>query len=332
MDSNHPNPPPRGRSRSAIAVRRSAIAVLFASGTFLAASAMAAVYYDKPAAPPAVGGRSAPEPVSLPAAVAEPPAETPRVPPDGRRYEDVPQNVKDLAGRLGLNAAGKKIFYGSNPRIFDDDDPDYGCRGPEDAVVYGCWQAGSIAILRTPSMETTAAHEFLHAVYHDHHSRQQTDELDRLLDGFRRDNPETVAEFLEIYEGHYQYDNESSRLWAERSEIHSFVGSQVPPIPAALEEQYARVVGFYENWRDSFDRKRDEAGNVDRLVQDQDSQRRACLLDFRPADDCRRFEADVNAYQAYADCLASHLTGFDDCLALKPAFAPYVPATARPDF
>ncbi|MYB39758.1 hypothetical protein F4X86_00490 [Candidatus Saccharibacteria bacterium] len=346
--------------RSAIIVHQLAIGALFAVISFLAAVGLAAIFNEPPAnySGIKVGGETAgeTEPVAMPEELPpapptdvndnppeEPPVEIPEPQPEPEpepvvtvddRYDHIPQNVKDLANRLELSDAGKEMLYDNNPRIFDDDsDPGYGCRSSSaDVVVYGCWQTGSIAILRTPSLETTAAHELLHAAYYDLYIHHQSDEIDRLLDNFKRDNPEVVAEFLEIYEGHYQYEDEEARQWAERSEIHSFVGSQIAEIPQALEEHYSRyfnnrrrVVDFYETWLDSFERKREESHNVNQLAQDQHSEYQECIFDFEPPANCQQFEADTDAYQAYADCLTSHLTSFDDCQRLKPAFIPYEP-------
>ena len=271
------------------------------------------------------------QPVSLP----EPPVTISRI---DDRYDHIAQEIKDLANQLELTDRAKEIFYDHDPQILDNEnDPDYSCRSSSaDVVVYGCWQTGHIDVLRTPSLKTTTVHELLHAVYYELYINYRSEDIDPLLDDFKRDHPELTAEFLDIYEGHYNYEDEETRRWAERSEIHSFIGSQVAELPAALEEHYgryfhnrAKIVDFYEAWLESLDRKQEASEQVNQLVGDQDGEYQTCVYDLNSFAGCSQFETDRVAYQAYADCLTSHKTSFDDCQALQPAFIPYASSTQR---
>ena len=69
------------------------------------------------------------------------------------------KHVKDLANELQLTDAAKRVLYGNDPRILNNENhPDFNCR--EDSVtevyIYGCWStAGTIRILKDNSTATT---------------------------------------------------------------------------------------------------------------------------------------------------------------------------------
>ncbi len=250
-----------------------------------------------------------------------------------RQYSHISQEIKDLANRLELTYEAKKELYDHNPQIFDDNQAaGYNCQtDAEDVVIYGCWQVDDIDILRTSTMETTIAHELLHAIYYDLFLHNQTDDIDRQLEEFKITRSEEIEKILELYEGHYDYENPETRRWAEYSELHSFIGTQFFDLPSELEEHYAKyfnnrrkVVNFYVSWQTSFRLKQEEYQSFTTDVYNQDAQYQACFYDLdNSLDDCQIYQTDREAFETYAECLRSHLTKFEDCSSLKPEFIPY---------
>ena len=262
----------------------------------------------------------------------DPPAdEEPIVEDIDSRYGNISQEVKDLAQRLGLTDKAKRIFYDHDPQIFESETADgYDCRtSSEEVVVYGCWQIDSIDILRTASMETTVAHELLHAIYYDLYTARRSDELNGWLKAFRQSRPEEVNAILEIYEGHYSSEDEETRQWAELSELHSFIGTQFDNLGDDLENHYAAyfkdrtvVVAFYKTWHDSTERKRQEARDINQGVRLQDVEYQECVYDHGLSG-CESYKTDREAFETYGECLTSHRTHIDECLAIKPALVVY---------
>ena len=263
----------------------------------------------------------------------EPLPETPREDYVDRQYSHISQEIKNLANRLELTYEAKKELYDHNPQIFEDEqDEEYDCRtDADDIVVYGCWRVNNIDILRTASMETTIAHELLHAIYYDLYQHNETEEINRYLEEFKASRPEEIRDILELYEGHYDYENLETRQWAEYSELHSFIGTQFFEISEDLERHYAKyfnnrrkLVEFYVDWQESFNLKQSEYQAITGYVHDQDVQYQKCFYNFNNSvENCQAFKTDREAYEAYGECLRTHLRKFDDCLSLKPEFLPY---------
>lgn len=265
----------------------------------------------------------------------EPPVadEEEAVDPLDEQYSYLSQEVKDLAKQLNLTRDAKKEFYDNDPHIFETGaEVDYDCKTESEAVIiYGCWHVNNIDILRSSGMETTVAHELLHAIYYRLHDENQATELNALLEAFKQENPTEIAEILEFYKSHFTYESEEIRQWAEYSELHSFIGTQFAEIPQQLEEHYARyfnnrqqVVGFYTAWNASHEAKQREAEGINQVIGNQDNQIQNCLNDFKSSTECAPYKADRPAYQAYLDCLQSHRTDFyADCVVLEPAFIAY---------
>ena len=171
-----------------------------------------------------------PDPIIEPELIVEPPDDI------DQQYPLISQEIKDLANELQLTNRAKKTLYDHNPRIFEDpDDADYACgNGDANTVIYGCWsiEAGekNIQLIRSPSMQTTLAHELLHAIYYDARSRGETEELHALLDQVRQQYPSEIAEILKFYQEHF--DTDANDKFLEYSEMHSFIGSQFHDLPA----------------------------------------------------------------------------------------------------
>lgn len=150
--------------------------------------------------------------------------------------EPQPERIEQLAERLTLTETGRRIFFASRPRI--DAASDFQEHCPLEAgVVLGCYGSGTIYIYDVTderlagTVEATAAHELLHAVY-ERMSRDERSRIDALVAefvaGLDEDDPNiaTVAGYAE-------------RQHAD--EWHSRVGTGYEGLPAELEAHYAEI-------------------------------------------------------------------------------------------
>ena len=252
-------------------------------------------------------------------------------------YPDISQEIKDLAGELHLSDSAKRLLYDHDPQIFEDSaDPNYICgTGQPNTIIYGCWSIDGdgqkIHLLRSPSIQTTLAHELLHAIYYNAAVQNETDRLHELLDEVRQAHSEEVTEFLEFYQHHYTEDPQWNEF-LEYSEMHSFIGSQFHDLPAELEARYdehfedrSLVIGFYEDWHSSSRAKTEENSRIQEIYDQQLAQWRACLEDGLGAQACRTHRPEGQAYQDYNACLVSYKTLMSECLEIKPPETSYQP-------
>ena len=271
-----------------------------------------------------------PDPIIEPDPIVEPPDDI------DQQYPLISQEIKDLANELQLTNRAKKTLYDHNPGIFEDpDDADYACgHGDANTVIYGCWsiQAGekSIQLIRSPSMQTTLAHELLHAIYYDARSRGETEELHALLDEVRQQYPSEIAEILAFYEEHF--DTDANDKFLEYSEMHSFIGSQFYDLPEALEKHYGRyfkdrqrILTFYDIWHTSLEAKKEENDQIQAVYNQQVEQWEECIRTaLLSRQECLFYRPENQAYQDYNTCLISYQTLMSECLELKPPIREYV--------
>lgn len=161
------------------------------------------------------------------------------------QYPDVSERVKRLAERLKLTASGKKLFYDHDPVIFNSaDDPGFACNKELNIdwriVIRGCWSAKDhkIYLLGDDLLETTAAHELLHAVYYDLYIHGGHEQINRHIDDVYNQNAEDLRDFIGIYNDLSDGGNDEFNNLNRYNELHSFIGSQIKDIPEELEEHY----------------------------------------------------------------------------------------------
>jgi hypothetical protein len=83
------------------------------------------------------------------------------------------------------------------------------------------------------TMQVTAAHEMLHAVYHEHLSGSERTEIDReLLRVFDNLNNPRLKRLIQVYR-----DRNPSHV---SSELHSFLGTEVANLGPKLEQHYGK--------------------------------------------------------------------------------------------
>ncbi len=176
------------------------------------------------------------------------------------QYPKIDQEVKDLANRIGLTKESKKIFYQYKPGIFEsNDDAGFICNKEVKVswriTISGCWSANTkrIYLINDKNLETTATHEFLHAVYYDLYIHDEHEKINEYLNEAYNQNIDELKQFVDTYDDLSKNDNNEFRELNRYNELHSLVGSQVGEIPAKLEDYYSRyfedrqiIISFYE--------------------------------------------------------------------------------------
>lgn len=166
--------------------------------------------------------------------------------------------ISRLAERLSLSRRGEDIFLASSPVVSDAESFNEQCARREATVsILGCYDDQNIYIYHVSEprlsgvMETTAAHELLHAAYARLNwlERPKIDDLImKSYDDFR--TPE-LEERLEYYR---RIDP-----GAITNELHSILGTELAQLSPELEAYYGRyftdrtkLVGFYQNYHQQF--------------------------------------------------------------------------------
>ncbi|MCY4088799.1 MAG: hypothetical protein OXF49_01565 [Candidatus Saccharibacteria bacterium] len=245
-------------------------------------------------------------------------------------YPNLPINIKTLAQRLSFTDRAKIIFYDHNPKIFTDTShPEFKCKNLENQdniIIHGCWiSSQEIILLDTLLLETTAAHELLHAVYHKL-STQERSHINDLINKVIEQNPDKIAEILALY----PHLTESSKY----DELHAFIGTEFRTIPFEFENHYAKyfknrqtVVDFYQAVIDSHQAKNQALTNLQDIYNQQQTFYYKCTFDSN-SNDCQDYWPDSDTYNLFSECLQDQATLWSDCQNLQPAKLPYPPAVS----
>lgn len=168
--------------------------------------------------------------------------------------------------RIGLTNYGRLVFSATNTNLEDRDSFNERCKSHnQDISVLGCYTNGHIYIYNIDNedlngiIESTAAHELLHAMW----SRMENGEKNRisklLLEVYNDDKYHSLlAEDLENY-------GELERI----DELHSRIGTEIADLPEELEKHYAKyfvnqdlIVDFYNSYIEPF---RELAREIEKL-------------------------------------------------------------------
>lgn len=144
--------------------------------------------------------------------------------------------IEELADQLELTETGRRIFFATRPQIEAARDFETHC--PVEAeVVLGCYDRGRIYVYEVTderlagTVESTTAHELLHALYARMEPAQEI-RIDALVADYVAglpDDDETRA-IVETYP-----DAQHADEW------HSRLATSFESLPAALEEHYAQI-------------------------------------------------------------------------------------------
>jgi hypothetical protein len=153
-----------------------------------------------------------------------------------------PPEVAAIAQQANMSDLGRRAFYLTTPKI---EARKVGLKlcdshNTKKTVILGCYVSNKGIFIQkvtdqrlAGTMQVTAAHEMLHAVYHNHLSegekREINAELVRVFDSLN--NPR-LKKLIQIYR-----DRDPNQV---SSELHSFLGTEVPNLGAKLEQHYAK--------------------------------------------------------------------------------------------
>ena len=166
-------------------------------------------------------------------------------------------DVEEIITDLDLTNIGKYIINGARPEIDDRDSFNDNCESYNaDISTLGCYVSRHIYIYNIDSdeldgiMESTAAHEFLHAVWTHLSASKKTELAAELTDFYKNsDQHDELSEELESYDEESLID-----------ELHSRIGTEIADLPDVLEEHYAKyfndqdkIVEFYNSYREPFE-------------------------------------------------------------------------------
>lgn len=215
--------------------------------------------------------------------------------------EPVSAEVAAIAKATGMSAEGELVYRASRPAVEDTDVFSDHC-ALEGGAVLGCYAAGAIYVYDVTderlagTVEVTAAHEMLHAVY-ERLSDAERDEVDAgvadYVAGIPDDDP--VHQTLALYAPEQLAD-----------EWHSRLGTEFADLPSTLEQHYARwfddrakVVELNVRANATF---RELQDRIDALVSEVDAL--GVAIDARAAaydSSVAVFNADVDSFNARAD-------------------------------
>jgi uncharacterized protein YdcH (DUF465 family) len=185
-----------------------------------------------------------------------------------------PKAVAELAQQTKMNDNGRRTFYLNKPTIEAKKVGLNFCKknGAEKTVILGCYVSNKGIFIQEVTdprlagvMQVTAAHEMLHAVYHQLSESEKTQlnkELHQVYDNLQNTR---IKKLLEIYK------NQDPTV--VDSELHSILGTEVSTLSPALEKHYANyfadratVVAYAQKYEQTFAQIIDKADALDKQL------------------------------------------------------------------
>ena len=197
--------------------------------------------------------------------------------------------VADIIDKIGLNYRSNIIFKATAPSLDNRDDFNKHCKShDQDISVLGCYTGGQIYIYNIENsdlngvVESTAAHELLHAVWHRLGNSEKEQLSKQLLEVYNDSRyHDLLADDLETY-------NDSERI----DELHSRIGTEIADLPEALEKHYARyfnnqdlVVDYYNSYIEPFKELEAEIDSLSSQLKNLNAE-----IESKTSDYYRRFE------------------------------------------
>ena len=217
--------------------------------------------------------------------------------------------IESVEKSIELTDRAKNIFYASHPTLESQDAFNLACESYDDEIsVLGCYTNGKIYLYDIKNdelagvVESTAAHELLHAVWERMSANEKT-EVSSYIKSVYDDEKyhDTLAEDLEIYDDEERIE-----------ELHSRIGTEIADLPTELENHYAKyfknqdlVVDFYDNYITPF---KELSAEIDAM-----------------SEKLERMNAEIDqktaAYYQAADELSSKIDEFNRCVNTPNCFA-----------
>lgn len=223
--------------------------------------------------------------------------------------------ISAITEKLNLTDAGKLIFNASTPALESREDFNKHCDSHEEEVsVLGCYTDRKIYLydIKTDELsgvvESTAAHELLHAVWERLSSSEQ-DEIKIKLDQVFADHHDLLAEDLESYD-------ESE--WTD--ELYVRIATQIADLPDELEEHYAKyfndqdaVVAYYDSYITPFRELEEEMRTLEKELGELGA----------------KIDQQTAEYESRANSLSAAVDEFNNCADTINCFSSIQAFTAR---
>lgn len=235
-----------------------------------------------------------------------------------------PAAVSALADKTTMTAYGRHLFYVNRPQLLEGDAFNEKCRSEaEQSIVLGCYIGGDHGIFLfnvtderlSGVVETTAAHEMLHAAYNRLSSRERR-RVDAMLESYYKNGlkDERIKRTIDAYRQSEPRD--------VVNEMHSIFGTEIATLPSDLETYYQKyfvhrstVTAMAARYQAEFTSRRDQAKAYDDQLaalkktisanqEELKSQRStieseyARLQQLRTSEDAAVYNARVDAYNA----------------------------------
>ena len=207
--------------------------------------------------------------------------------------------VSAVEEKLNLTDDGKLIFNASTPVLEQQDDFNKHCESHEKEIsILGCYNNRKIYLydIKTDELpgvvESTAAHELLHAVYERLSSSEQND-IQSKLDQVYKDNYDLLSKDLEIYSASEQ-----------KEELYVRAATQIVSLPEDLEKHYAKyfndqdaIVAYYDSYITPFRKLEKEMEDLEKELKDLGV----------------KIDQETSEYESRADSLSAAVDEFNNC-------------------
>lgn len=188
-----------------------------------------------------------------------------------------PASVAALASDDTMTAKTRHLFYVNHPVITASNDFTSHCpAGSEKTVVLGCYVGNDSGIyvyaVSDPRLrgveQVTAAHEALHAAYR-RLSTGERKKVDDMLTGYYQHDltDQRIKDTIAAYQKSEPND--------VVNEMHSVFGTEVPNLPAPLEQYYkqyftdrSKITGYTASYQNEFKSRQDQVATYDTQLKD----------------------------------------------------------------
>lgn len=188
------------------------------------------------------------------------------------RGYSAPADIAAIADQSAMSSYARSLFYINHPQILAGEDFRAKCPiGGEKTIVLGCYHGNDSGIFLYQVSEarlngvvqTTAAHEMLHAGY-ERLRPAERDKINRALESYyaTKLSDQRIKDTIEAY----RQDDAS----VVDNEMHSIFATEVADLPEELETYYDRyftdrriVVGLAAHYQEEFTSRRTQAAAYD---------------------------------------------------------------------
>lgn len=186
-----------------------------------------------------------------------------------------PTQISDIADKTTMSSYGRRLFYVNHPELLSVSTFSNHCQvAAEKTIVLGCYKGGDHGIYLynvtdkrlSGVIETTAAHEMLHAGYARLTSKERN-HINTLLESYYKTGltDERIKSTIDAYK-----ISEPTEI---DNEMHSIFATEVKNLPSELETYYkqyfsdrASVVAMTERYQAEFTSRRDQAEAYDQQL------------------------------------------------------------------